>query len=114
MKRRWPAIVTVSAVVAECVAGGRGVFAVQGAIPAAGSWGRALEVPGLAALNKGGEDTRVPVVSCAPAGTCTAGGYYTDRSGHAPGPPDEAMKPPAWPLPVTARPPRGGRRRRMW
>src|SRR5262250_1816619 len=41
-----------------------------------GSWGRAIEVPGLAALDKaGGAD--VVSVSCGSAGNCAAGGYYT-------------------------------------
>jgi hypothetical protein len=42
-------------------------------------------VPGLAALNKGGLGTTVLSVSCAPAGSCTAGGYYWDRSRHRQG-----------------------------
>src|SRR6266567_4113239 len=45
-----------------------------------GVWGRAIPVPGLAALNKGG-DAGVSSVSCAPAGSCTAGGSYADGSG---------------------------------
>jgi len=47
---------------------------------AAGSWGRAIEVPGLAALNKGG-GAEVASVSCGSAGNCAAGGYYTDSAG---------------------------------
>jgi hypothetical protein len=48
-----------------------------------GIWGTAIQVPGLATLNKGGEQTALdPPVSCAPAGTCTAGGYYTDAAHH--------------------------------
>jgi hypothetical protein len=47
-----------------------------------GSWGRALEVPGTAALNTGG-DAEINSVSCASAGNCGAGGFYTDRSGRA-------------------------------
>jgi hypothetical protein len=50
-----------------------------------GRWGTAIEVPGLGALNKGHQVTELPVVSCAPAGTCAAGGFYTDASGHAQG-----------------------------
>jgi hypothetical protein len=46
-----------------------------------GAWGTAIQVPGLAALNKGG-DADARSVSCAPAGPCTAGGYYAGRSGH--------------------------------
>jgi D-alanine-D-alanine ligase-like ATP-grasp enzyme len=48
-----------------------------------GTWGRAEEVPGSAALNRGGEiaDVGINSVSCASAGNCSAGGFYTDRSG---------------------------------
>jgi uncharacterized protein CbrC (UPF0167 family) len=45
-----------------------------------GTWGPAEEVPGTAALNKGGE-AQVYSVSCASAGDCSAGGQYTDGSG---------------------------------
>jgi hypothetical protein len=44
-----------------------------------GVWGPAAEVPGLGALNQGGR-ARAGTVSCASAGNCTAGGYYTDSS----------------------------------
>jgi hypothetical protein len=47
----------------------------------AGAWGMAREVPGTAALNPGGS-AAIGTVSCAPAGTCSAGGSYTDSSGH--------------------------------
>jgi uncharacterized repeat protein (TIGR02543 family) len=47
-----------------------------------GSWGNAIEVPGTASLNGGGEAS-ANSVSCATANTCTAAGYYTDASGHA-------------------------------
>jgi len=47
-----------------------------------GVWGRAIEVPGLAALNVGA-GAAVNSVSCASAGTCAAGGTYADRSGNA-------------------------------
>ena len=46
-----------------------------------GAWGRAEEVPGIAALNMG-SDAEVTSVSCASAGNCSAGGLYTDSSGH--------------------------------
>jgi hypothetical protein len=46
-----------------------------------GVWGTAKEVPGTAALNKGGV-AEIGAVSCATAGNCSAGGYYTDGSGH--------------------------------
>jgi hypothetical protein len=46
-----------------------------------GSWGTAVEVPGTAALNQGGT-AQITSVSCASAGNCSAGGFYTDRSAH--------------------------------
>jgi hypothetical protein len=51
---------------------------------AAGVWGRAIAVPGLAALNKGG-NARVWSVSCAAPGSCAAGGDYRDGGGHQQG-----------------------------
>ncbi len=45
-----------------------------------GTWRKAEEVPGTAALNAGG-DAAVSSVSCAPAGNCSAGGDYTGRIG---------------------------------
>jgi hypothetical protein len=47
-----------------------------------GKWHTAIEVPGSGALNKGGH-ANLSSVSCASAGNCSAGGYYTNRSGHA-------------------------------
>jgi hypothetical protein len=41
-----------------------------------GAWHKAIEVPGLAALNTGG-DAEVQVAACGSVGNCTAGGYYT-------------------------------------
>jgi hypothetical protein len=46
-----------------------------------GAWGTAVEVPGTAALNGGG-NAGIASVSCAAAGHCGAGGFYTDRSGN--------------------------------
>ena len=46
-----------------------------------GMWHRAVEIPGTGALNKFGQ-AGVQSVSCASAGNCLAGGYYTDRAGH--------------------------------
>ena len=48
----------------------------------AGTWGSAIEVPGTAALNKGGAAS-IASVSCATAGNCSAGGRYVDGSGHS-------------------------------
>ena len=44
-----------------------------------GTWGGAIEVPGLAALNTGGLAV-LESVSCASAGNCSAGGYYSSAS----------------------------------
>src|SRR5258706_2002759 len=49
-----------------------------------GRWRQAIEVPGLAALSKGGPG-QVIEVSCASAGSCAAGGFYRYGSGHHPG-----------------------------
>jgi hypothetical protein len=46
-----------------------------------GTWGTATEVPGTAALNKNGY-AAASSVSCSSAGSCSAGGYYADGSGH--------------------------------
>jgi hypothetical protein len=45
-----------------------------------GTWTDAIEVPGTAALNTGGNGW-VASVSCSSAGNCAAGGQYTDSSG---------------------------------
>ena len=103
MTRLLPAIVAVSAAVTwagavapawPTAAGmttgvgppGAGDASAVGAARSAGSWGRAIEVPGLGALNKGGGyGAEANSVSCAPAGTCAAGGSYTDASGYSQG-----------------------------
>jgi hypothetical protein len=46
-----------------------------------GTWRTAIQVPGTATLNSGGVAWTVSV-SCASAGNCSAGGGYTDNSGH--------------------------------
>jgi hypothetical protein len=45
-----------------------------------GAWGRAMEVPGTGALNKGGSAETL-TISCASAGNCSAGGFYAVASG---------------------------------
>ena len=52
------------------------------AVRPAGPWGQAIEVPGLGALNKGG-DAGVSSVSCAPAGSCMAGGFCQETGHYA-------------------------------
>jgi hypothetical protein len=47
-----------------------------------GTWGNAIAIPGLGALNTGG-NASVSSVSCASAGNCAAGGTYTDRAGRS-------------------------------
>src|SRR6185437_10880307 len=44
-----------------------------------GSWGKAVAVPGSAALNTGGY-AQLTSVSCASAGDCAAGGFYVNGS----------------------------------
>jgi hypothetical protein len=53
-----------------------------------GRWSKAAEVPGLGALNPAGNETYsvgVSQVSCASAGSCAAGGFYTDKAGNQQG-----------------------------
>ena len=45
-----------------------------------GTWGNAIEVPGLAAMNTDGE-ADLNSLSCGSAGNCAAGGDYTGNSG---------------------------------
>ncbi len=49
-----------------------------------GRWGHATKVPGLAALNRGG-DADVESVSCVSAGNCGADGNYNDGHDHEQG-----------------------------
>jgi hypothetical protein len=70
----------------NCSAGGfyrdgAGHFQAFAASQVNGTWHTAIEVPGTATLNKGG-DTRVLSMSCASAGNCGAGGFYIDYYGH--------------------------------
>src|SRR5215471_4045852 len=75
-------------VVTGVVMAGLGSVLLAGAGPAvagvpsagAGGWDKAIEVPGTAALNTGG-NAEVSSVSCAAAGGCAAGGDYFDGSG---------------------------------
>ena len=46
-----------------------------------GTWQDAIEVPGTATLNQDGQ-AELYSVSCAAAGKCSAGGWYTDSSGN--------------------------------
>jgi hypothetical protein len=49
-----------------------------------GTWGKAIEVPGMATLN-GGTNASLGSVSCARAGTCAGGGFYTNSRGETQG-----------------------------
>jgi hypothetical protein len=69
--------------VASAAGGAAGTRLAAGARAVSGSgWGRAKEVPGTAALNQGGS-AQINSVSCASAGNCGAGGFYTDSSSHS-------------------------------
>jgi hypothetical protein len=73
MMRRITAGLRITAAVAA-------VAAVSAFGPAqAAGWGKAEEVPGAATLNTG--QAQVNAVSCASAGNCSAGGWYTDSAG---------------------------------
>jgi hypothetical protein len=65
----------------NCLAGGynQGSHGLRGfvAVERNGRWGTAIPVPGLAALDKDGGQTQVLTISCAPAGSCAVGGFYT-------------------------------------
>src|SRR5215472_9564128 len=45
-----------------------------------GTWGKAIEIPGMRALNTGGSGA-IRQLSCGPAGGCDAGGGYQDSHG---------------------------------
>ena len=70
----------------DCAAGGSYAFDASGHSQAFvvsekdGTWGKAIEVPGLAALNTGG-DAQLTSLSCGSAGNCAAGGSYTASKG---------------------------------
>jgi Bacterial Ig-like domain (group 3) len=73
-----------------CAAGGsyvdagghtQGLLAVESNASPDGDWSALTAVPGLAALNTGG-NASVASVSCPSAGNCAAAGFYTDGNGH--------------------------------
>jgi hypothetical protein len=75
-------MMVLAGAVAACCAASLAVMAAPaaGAVASAGSWGKAIEVPGLARLSAGQGGTLADV-SCSSPGNCAAGGSYTDRSG---------------------------------
>ena len=82
MKRRSASMIAIAAVCSALLAGAGPASGTQAAAALAapgGTWGNAKEV--AAGLNQGGEG-QLNSVSCASAGNCSAGGYYTDAAGH--------------------------------
>jgi hypothetical protein len=83
--RRQQVVVFAVGAAALLGAGPLAVSSAAGAAArAASSWGRAIEVPGLGALNKG-RNAGTGQVSCGSPGNCAAGGYYTDGGRHQQG-----------------------------
>jgi hypothetical protein len=65
-----------SVAVGQAAAGVVRLASVGSVRSAGGNWGTALEVPGTARLNTAGA-ARITSVSCAAAGNCSAGGFYS-------------------------------------
>jgi hypothetical protein len=83
MRRQWAVLVVAGAAAVGCSAPPTTTAAPgAGTVARAGTWGRAIEVPGLRSLNRGGH-AQLASVSCGSAGDCVAGGSYVDGSGHA-------------------------------
>src|SRR5580698_2050285 len=82
MRRTRVVVVLAGAVAAWCAAA-LAVMAgpAAGAVARADTWGKAIEVPGLARLSAGHGGTLV-AVSCSSRGDCAAAGNYDNRSGH--------------------------------
>ena len=78
--RRHRAVMIVAGVVAVWCAAPLPVTAAP-AVAQVGTWGTAIEVPGLESLNQSGL-AQLNSVSCGAAGNCVAGGSYGDGSGH--------------------------------
>ena len=87
-RRSAAMVIAVTAAVCPLVFAGTGQAAAGTQMPTGtrtaaigGTWHTAQKLPGTATLNKGG-NAQVQSVSCASAGNCSAGGGYTDSSGH--------------------------------
>jgi hypothetical protein len=82
--RRHRVVMVLAGAAAVCCAAPLAVTAAPAAsaVAPAGTWGTAIEVPGLAQLNQGG-NAEVKSVSCGAADNCTAGGFYSDGAFHA-------------------------------
>ena len=81
--RRHRAVMVVAGAVAVWCPAPLAVTAAPAARAAAlpGTWGTAIGVPGLGALNRGGA-AQLNQVSCGAAGNCVAVGSYADGSFH--------------------------------
>ena len=81
--RRHRVVMVLAGAAAVCCAAPLAVSAAPAARAAAraGTWDTAIKVPGLKALNQGGP-AELNSVPCRSAGSCAAGGTYTDASGH--------------------------------
>lgn len=73
-----PSVGNCSAAGSYVAHGGTNVFVVS---ETGGTWGKAEEVPGIAALNLG-KDAEAYAVSCGSAGNCSAGGEYASRKNY--------------------------------
>src|SRR5215831_7758020 len=83
MRRHWAVLVVAGAAAVWCAAPLLVTAAPAArAVARAGTWGTAIEVLGLGALNQGGR-AQLNSVSCGAAGNCAAVGSYTDGAGHA-------------------------------
>jgi hypothetical protein len=81
MRRSLALAVTAVTVCTAPLGGAVTARAGAGATASGGTWGTAIEVPGIAALNLGGH-AALESVSCPSAGNCAAGGFYTDLANH--------------------------------
>src|SRR5215471_9876675 len=81
--RRHRVVMVLAGAAAVWCAAPLAVSAVPAALAAAraGTWGTAIEVPGLGSVDQGGQ-AQLASVSCASAGNCAASGVYSDSSGH--------------------------------
>ncbi len=77
-----PSVVTLAA--ACCAVLAMTALPAGATVPAAGTWGSAQQVPGLAALSTGslsyGFTSGINALSCGVAGNCAAGGVYVDSA----------------------------------
>src|SRR5262249_57400935 len=84
MRRRQVLVIAAGAAVLLGTGCAQVAAAKTAAARAGGSWGRAITVPGLAALNTG-RNAAVLSVSCPSPGNCAAAGDYRDGGHHQQG-----------------------------